>query len=119
MKKKIFILIAGLVIVAVLLYSWKYANTSKDIYKSPDGLYIIEVSAVKRAFTMPGDGGTANTPALIVLKNRKGKIIAKSSDNPDCGIFLDSVTINWDLENNLVWYGKAKTINVKTGKVSC
>ena len=65
---------------------------------------------------MPGDGGKSR-PVVAILKNANGKTIGKSSDNPDCGILWFSVFVEWDMENNQVWFARAKTINLKTGKV--
>jgi hypothetical protein len=66
---------------------------------------------------MPGDGG--NPVVEVILTDTYGNIIGTSNSNSDCAIFKDSISVEWDLKNEQVWYGKAKTINIKTGKVEC
>lgn len=112
--------ILGIAILGVFLFlGYQYfGKSSKKIYKSPDGKYTLEVSSGKSG-NMPGDGGGSTAVAEIVLKSADGNIIGESKNNPDCAIFLDSVEVIWDIENDLVFYGKAKSIHLKTGKVEC
>lgn len=115
--KKVFLGIA--ILGVVLFFGYQYfSKSSKKIYKSPDGKYTLEISTGKSGNT-PGDGGGSTALAQVVLKDADGTVIGESSNNPDCAIFLDSVEVIWDIENDLVFYGKAKSINLKTGKVEC
>lgn len=123
MKKRmitIFFLLAIILLTGISLYVY-FIDNKKIKYISPDGSYMLIVKKEMRMFTpkMPGDGGSGNRPVRVILKDRKGKVIGKSDSNPDCGIFESSLEIEWDLENDLVWYGKGKSIHVKTGKVGC
>lgn len=92
-----------------------------ESHTSPDGSYEVIIKRDRGFFTptMPGDGGPDSLPVVVILKNSSGKIIGKSSDNPQCGIFYGSVEISWDMENEWMWYGKTRTIHLKTGKVEC
>lgn len=117
MKK--WLIIVVILGIGILFYFLFFNNAAKEIHKSPGGEYTVEVVALEKGFSMPGNSGKSNTPALVILKDKDGNVIAESSSNPDCTIFMGSVQIHWDLDNDLVWYGKAKMINVKTGEVSC
>ncbi len=68
---------------------------------------------------MPGNGSPSNAPLLIILKNNKGNTISKIDSDSDCSTLYDSINIEWDLTNDIVWYAKAKYINLKTGEVEC
>lgn len=114
-----YILLAIIPIGVGIYFYFAQQNITK--YNSPDGNYILIVKKDKSFFknTMPGDGGIGNIPVIVILKDSHGKIVGKSSSNPDCSIFDSSIEIEWDLVNNQVWYGRGKTINLKTGKVEC
>ncbi len=88
-------------------------------YKSPDGHYELIIKYDRSIFfsTMPGDGG--NPEVEVILKNANGTIIGTSHSNNNCGIFNDSIEVVWDIENQQVWYGRSKTIHLKTGIVEC
>ncbi len=86
---------------------------------SPDKQYRVEVY-IKRNFfsiSMPGQGGLSNRGVVVVLKNKWGLIIGKSSG--ECNVLYDSVEIEWDYDSNLVWFAKAHTIDLITGKCDC
>ena len=90
-------------------------------HTSPDGKYKAIIKRDRGFFipTMPGDGGPDSLPVVVILKDSSGNTIGSSDDNPQCGIFYGSIEIDWDMKNQWLWYGKAKTINLKTGKVEC
>lgn len=119
MKKAIFIVLTLIFLTGAGIY---FYNSPKELktYQSPDGNYELVVVSKKGIFstTMPGDGGTS-MPVGVVLKDARGKIIGKSSSNSDCGILRFSIEVEWDFENEQVWYARGKTINLKTGKVAC
>jgi len=119
MKKTIYIVFTLIFLIGFInLY-----NARKELatYQSPDGNYVLTIKSKRNLIssTMPGDGGIGSMPVEVILKDTDGTIIGKSSDNMDCSIFRDSIEVSWDLENEQVWYGKAKTIHLKTGKVEC
>lgn len=120
MKKMIYIVLSILLLIGIGFY---FYNSQKELatYQSPDGQYELVIKNEKGIFspTMPGDGGAGSIPVVVVLKDADGKVIGKSSDNTDCDIFNDSIEIEWDIKNEQVWYGRGKTINLKTGKVEC
>ena len=119
MKKVVYIVFTLLLITGIAIHFFNEKNVL-ETHKSPDGKYEIVVKSNRSFFetTMPGDGGKS-TPVVVILKNANGKIIGKSSDNRGCGTLWFSIYIEWDIENNQVWYAKARTINLKTGKVAC
>ncbi|WP_378174079.1 hypothetical protein [Aquimarina sp. SS2-1] len=119
MKKAIYIILAIILPAGIGIYFYD-ASKVLETHKSPDGDYVIIVKRENSFFTttMPGDGGT-NIPVEVILKNTNGKVIGTSSSNKNCGVLWFSIEINWDLENHEVWYGRGKTINLKTGEVSC
>lgn len=116
----IYILLIIVTLTALGLY---FYNSQKKIttYRSPDDKYELIIKSNRGFFetTMPGDGGIGSLPVEVILKGSNGKIIGKSSDNPDCGLFYDSIEVIWNIENEFVSYGRSKTINLRTGKVSC
>ena len=105
-------------IAGIYLYN---SNMYLATYQSPSGNYELVIKNDRGLFemTMPGDGGMGSMPVIVILKDKNGKIIGKSNDNDRCEIFYDSIDIQWDEDNERVWYGKSKTINTKTGKVGC
>ena len=114
-----------LVIFLLLTASWLIYNQYRALkevrtYYSPDGKYQLVITKEPNIFssTMPGDGGTSSE-VTVVLKDAKGTIIGKSSDNENCSVLLFSIDVSWDLENIEVSYAKARTINLKTGEVQC
>ncbi|WP_299260238.1 hypothetical protein [uncultured Aquimarina sp.] len=121
MKKLVYILLIILLIGIIAGVKLNNKITHIATYQSPDGNYELIIKNDRSIFfsTTPGDGGMGSMPVEVILKNADGKTIGKSSDNSDCSIFNDSVEIVWDLENDQVWYGKSKTIHLKTGKVEC
>lgn len=90
-------------------------------HTSPDGNYTAIIKRNRGFFTstMPGDGGSDSLPVEVILKDSSGKTIGSSNENPQCGVFYGSIEIEWDFENQWLWYGKAKTIHLKTGEVGC
>lgn len=122
MKKIIYIIVCTILLIGVVT-GVNLFNKSMEIasYQSPDGNYELILKNGRGIFssTMPGDGGRGSMPLDVILKDANGNIIGKSSSSGDCAILYDSIEVTWDLENEQVWYGRAKTINVKTGKVEC
>lgn len=120
MKKAIFVTAFIMILVGVITGTHLF-NKSMEIanYQSPDGRYELIIKNDRSIFftTMPGDGD--NPVVEVILKDADGSVIGTSNSNSDCAIFKDSITVEWDLENEQVWYGKAKTIHLKTGKVEC
>jgi hypothetical protein len=121
MKKAMYtILIAIVVFVGIGYYVFQNAMILAT-YTSPNGNYkaIIKRDTGFFSSTMPGDGGSDSLPVIVILKDKSGKTIGSSNDNPRCSIFYGSIEIKWDLENGWLWYGKARTIDINTGKVEC
>jgi len=120
MKKDIYITAFIVLLIGVTIGVHLF-NKSMEIasYQSPDGNYELTIKLGLGIFmpTMPGDGG--NPEVVVILKDANGKTIGRSNSNSDCAVFKDSIHVEWDLENEQVWYGKAKTIHLKTGKVEC
>ena len=120
MKKRIYItLFTALLIGVAIGVNLFNKNMELASYQSPDGQYELIIKNDRSIFftTMPGDGG--NPVVEVILKDANGIVIGTSNSNSDCAIFKDSITVEWDFENEQVWYGKAKTIHLKTGKVEC
>lgn len=121
MRKATYITISTIILV-VLIGRYFYNKTMiLETYQSPDGHYEIIIKNDRDLFTstMPGDGGIGSLSVEVILKNTNGKIIGTSNSNAKCSIFYDSLEIVWDIENNQVWYGKAKIMNLITGEVEC
>lgn len=90
-------------------------------YDSPDGNYTLVVKKEFRLFTMPGDGGLASSPAVIILQDKWGFEIGEpiTMDHQCGGTFLGDVSVKWDMNDNVVYYSKARGINLKTGDAGC
>lgn len=110
------IFIIGLVLFVAYFFLW---NKPKKTYQSPDRNFTLEIWVAKKGFSFPGNSGSGNSEVYAVLKNKDGNTIGNSESNNECAIFLDSVEVRWDLKNKLVYYGRAKSIHLKTGKVEC
>lgn len=101
---------------------WIYdASMSIAKYQSPDGNYALIIKSKRSMFssTMPGDGGLGSTSIEVILTNAKGKVIGKSSSDTNCETLYLSIDVNWNIENDEVWFTKNKFIHLKTGKPSC
>jgi len=117
--KKIFlsIILFG-IISTVCLYK---ASLKIATYQSPNKNYelIVQRRLINTfLMTMPGNGGSSS-PVEVVLINAKGKVIGRSTSNSRCGVLKYDIEIKWDVKNHEVSYSKARTINLKTGKVEC
>ena len=75
--------------------------------------YCLEIFREKMYFAMPGQG--SDHMATIILKDQTGRILDKitSKSNPDRSIMLRDVEVRWKLEENQIWYGKARYFEVK------
>ena len=97
---------------------WGYHAVFADQFMfseySPDKQYRVDVYTKRRLFAMPGDGGLYSRTAVVVLKNKWGWTIGKTSD--ECDVLYDYIEIEWDYSSNEVKYAKARSINLKTGK---
>ena len=119
MIKAVYIILT-ILLVLVLIGRFFYNKAMiLETHKSPDGNYelVIKSNRIPFSSTMPGDGGLGSTPIEVVLKDKNGKIIGTSNSIRQGEVFYDSLNIEWDFENNEVWYAKARTINLTTGKV--
>ena len=116
-KKAIFIILTLAIGLLYLYDSYMYLET----HRSPDGNYKIVIKRAESIFTskMPGNGGSGGVSVEVILKTSGGKIISRSSYNNQCRVFDSSIEIRWDLENNKVWYGRGKVIDLQSGKVQC
>ncbi|RBW62935.1 hypothetical protein DS884_01065 [Tenacibaculum sp. E3R01] len=113
----LFIVILSIVVLGICFYNSMIFLKS---YKSPDGKFELIIKRSDLDFltsTMPGDSSSFYVE--IVLKDPHGRGIGSTRNNNNCAIFKDSIEVHWDMENNEVRYGRGKTINLKTGKVSC
>lgn len=90
-------------------------------FQSPNGEFELVIKRKESLFTakMPGDGGIDSICVEVILKDAKGNVIGTSDSNPNCEIFMGSIDVEWEIENNTVWYGRGKAINLKTGKTDC
>jgi hypothetical protein len=117
MNKKLIFTAFILILISSLSYVWYTRGFFPvQVYESPNKLYKLEIYAKKRLFTLPGDGGSSSSSALVILKNESGTEIGNNKGSQYYQLPISSIEVRWDLENDLVWYGKSKTINVKTGK---
>jgi hypothetical protein len=115
--RKNLIIFSILILVGIILYRIFLAPEFMFTEYSPDNQYRIDVYTQKRFFSMPGGGGIGSRIAIVELKNKWGFTIGKSSDG--CSVLYDDIEIEWDYSSNEVWYARAKTINLKTGKSGC
>jgi len=122
MKKTISISLFVILLIGIIVGRYFYIKLMHlATYQSPDGNYELIIKRDRSIFTptMPGGGGTGDLPVEVILKNANGKTIGTSNSNKRCGIFMDLIEVRWDFENNEVYYGKARAIHLKTGKVDC
>ncbi len=115
-------IIASIVILLCIIgFYFLFIKQTGIQYHSPQGQFVIIIKKKQNLFSivMPGTGGKGSTPVTVILKDKSGKTIGKSSDNPECSIFDGSIEIEWDMKNNKVWYGRGKMIDLKTGRVGC
>lgn len=84
---------------------------------SPCKQYNLQVYTTMPFFAMPGGGGFSGRSARVILRNKWGKKIGQS--NQECSLPYYSVDIEWDEAHQLVWYGRTKSIDLKTGECRC
>jgi hypothetical protein len=113
MRKKV-IIFGVLILVGIILYRIFLAPEFMYTEYSPDNQYSLDIYTQKRFFAMPGDGGISSRFAIVVLKNKWGLTIGKSSD--ECSVLYSDIEIEWDYSSNEVWFARARTINLKTGE---
>jgi len=120
-KKAKIIYILATILVLIALTGRYFYNDAMILatYQSPDGKYELVIKNNRSIFfsTMPGDGGRGSLSVKVILIDADGKVIGTSNDR--CSLFFDSIYVDWDYENNWVWYGKGKAIDLKTGEADC
>lgn len=122
MKKAIYIVITTIVLTGIIAGSYFYKQAKHlTTYHSPCGKYelIVNRASFINLGTMPGDGGAGSRIVEVILKSADGKTIGATKRNTVCETILDSILVQWDYENNWVWYGKGKAIDLKTGEDGC
>jgi len=113
-------IISMLLIEFILAVSYILLPHEVERYQSPDGQYTLIIKSKFRLFAMPGGGGSSSAPALIILEDKEGNQISSSDDADEgCGVDVGSIWVEWDLEDDMIYYAKARRINVKTGKIEC
>lgn len=90
-----------------------FFSTPKFSSVSPSGKFKADVYAESSAISMPGQGGAGGKSAEIILRNKDGK---KIGSNDGCEVIMDDVKIEWEEKNNLIFFAKAKSINLTDGK---
>ena len=110
--KTLFLLFIG----ATLYYAFLTA-THMHSETSPCGNYSISVYIKPTFFAMPGGGGSGSQLTQVVLKNSWGWTIGVSTE--ECAIFYNEIEISWDYDNNEVYFGKARAIDLNTGQCDC
>lgn len=120
MKKAIYILVITIILAGVIAGNYFYNSLLYiETYHSPDGNYELIVKREGLGLftsTMPGDGGAGSSSVVVILKSADGKVIGTSNNIPNGNTIMDSISVEWDIENDWVWYGRGKAINLKTGK---
>lgn len=119
MNKAVYTLLFAIALTGVIAGKYLYnSHMYLESYQSPDGNYelIIKRDQFFTISTMPGDGGAGSRSVEVVLKSAAGKVIGTSNSIPNGSTIMDSIEVSWDLENNVVWYGRGKNINLKTAK---
>ncbi len=121
MRYKTVIILGLLLIIVYFTHHFYQKSRVMATYKSPDGKYELIIKRDRNIFTptMPGDGGIDSTPIVLLLKDTKGKMIAISSDKPECNILFGNLKIEWKLENAMVKYATARYIKLDTGEILC
>jgi hypothetical protein len=112
--KKSVILLSIFISIVIILYLIFFKPEFKFKEYSPDKQYSVEVYTKKKGFSMPGDGGVSSRIAVVVLKNKLGWTIGKSSD--ECSVMYGDIEIEWNYSSDVVCFAKARTINLKTGE---
>ncbi|WP_108869362.1 hypothetical protein [Aquimarina aquimarini] len=81
---------------------------------SPDKKYQLELYQEQMPFAMPGQG--SDHMATIILKNKRGEVLNYISSNSKENTMYRNIEIRWDLDNNTVWYGKARAFDLEKKK---
>ncbi|MDO5977327.1 hypothetical protein [Flavivirga spongiicola] len=78
---------------------------------NPDKQFKLELYEEQMPFAMPG-GGSDNM-ATIILKDKNGKMLNYISSNSTESTMYRNIEIKWDMDEKIVWYGKARLFELK------
>lgn len=112
-KKLIIILLLLSIVFNIGRYFYRRQHLILE-QKSPCNDYTIKVYSEPMFFAMPGSGGAGSKMTHIIITNKWGLTVAKSSD--DCNVMADDIHIEWDCRNNKVNFARARSIDLLTGK---
>ncbi len=76
--------------------------------ESPCGKYKIDVYTQPFFIAMPGGGGIGSRSATVILKNKWGLTIGKSSEEALYG----DLELEWDYDNNILWVARGTGIDL-------
>jgi len=96
------------------LYNYAFGDQYMYSEKSPCGNYEVDIYTEPHIFAMPGGGGLFSRTSKVILKNKWGWTIGAS--NSESAVFYGDIDIEWDYENNCVWFAKARSIDLDNGK---
>lgn len=121
MKKyvKKYIIIILFITVVLSLGCFFLFPTPDVSYSSPKGNYHLDCYTSMSLIAMPGGGGRDSRVVLVILRDKYGREIGRCEKDHPCAILFGSLEIEWEIEKNIVWFSRGRTMNLVTGKLGC
>ncbi len=119
--KTILIAIVLLILIALVVYVISRPKfVLQTTHTSPDNKYILEVyteKGFKPTMSMASESGFAK--AYVILKDNKGNILAKPNWIKPCRFIIGDLAIEWQIEQDKVYFTKFNYINLKNNSLDC
>lgn len=104
----------------LLLFGYFLFFPNPDVsYSSPNGNYHLDCYTNISLIAMPGGGGVDSRVVLVILRDKYGREIGRCEKDNPCAILFGSLEIEWEIEKNIVWFSRGRTLNLITGKLGC
>lgn len=119
--KTILVALVVLIIIALVVYIISKPKFSLNkTYTSPDNKYLLEVYTekdFKPTMSMASESGFAK--AYVILKDNKGNILVKPNWIKPCRFIIGDFAIEWQMEQNKVYFTKFNYIDLKNNNLDC
>lgn len=104
--------------VLLLVFLFLFQNIQQGTYletnTSPDGEYKADIYLMPQFFATPGQGGRGSKFVNIVVKNKWGKVVSRTTTK--CTTMLDNLKITWETKNHKLYFAPARILDLKTGR---
>lgn len=86
----------------------------QERHSEPSGKYHLLVFLEPMLIAFPGGGGLSGHSTHIILVNSFYFPIGMTGSN--CSCLYGDLEVEWNLEQNLVWFARARSLDLTNGK---